>query len=322
VPVVLLGRGSSSGDSLAQRTAPQAAVIRSDSARLARTLAVLGSSREFGTVKSAADELDDELARTRTEIGALDGEQAQLARLDALLAARSSYANAVAEAAANPGARTFATAESARDEALQSQSKLTATDAKLGAVWAAPLPALAPLRRITTAEQAAAAKSKADKAAKAKAAAASATAAARSYTRQIDALLRNSAETRSDLGSLIAGIQNGTIPVYEARTQIDAILNQRQNLQNAVAAVAAPPALQHAATLLRDSIAAAIDDDQAIQGWSNAWYVDDVAAFNRHWTEHLDATAAATAAKQAFAAEYRRARARLGLARYTGGTGY
>jgi hypothetical protein len=320
---VLLGGGSGSpGGSLAQSTAPQAAVIRSDSARLARAIAAVGSSREFGSVMTAANELGDELGRTRSEIGVLDGEQAQLARLDALLAARGSYASAVAAAAASPSPRSFADADAARADAMQAQTKLTATDKELGAAWAAPLPALTTLRRVDAKEQAAAAKAKADKATKAHAARASATAAARAYARQIDALLRNSAETRSDLGALIAGIQNGTIAAYEARTQIDAILNQRQDLQNAVAAVAAPAALQHAATLLRDSIGAAIDDDQAIQGWINAWYVDDVATFNRYWAEHLDATAAATRAKEAFAAEYSEARARLGLTRYTGGTGY
>src|SRR5262249_36997023 len=129
------------------------------------------------------------------------------------------------------------------------------------------------------------------------------------YVRSIDALLENSAETRDNLGSLITDVDNNLLSPTQASAQIASIINQRQDLQNQVAAVAAPPGYRVAAEKLRDSIAAALDDDYAIQGLINSWYDGDVYAYDHAYSRHDEATARATAAKSDFLALYNRLRA-------------
>ena len=92
------------------------------------------------------------------------------------------------------------------------------------------------------------------------------------------------------------------------RSQIASIINQRQDLQNAVAAVEAPQSFASSARLLRQSLTAAIADDLAIQGWLDAWLAYDSYTFSQFWQKHLDATAQATRDKQAFIEAYNRAR--------------
>jgi Asp-tRNA(Asn)/Glu-tRNA(Gln) amidotransferase B subunit len=135
--------------------------------------------------------------------------------------------------------------------------------------------------------------------------------AARSYVEKIDRLLTNSAETRSDLGSLIIDVQQGTISSSEARARIAAIVNQRQGLHSAVASIDSPAAFRRSSELLRASITSALEDDFAIQGWVNAWFDNDQYSFDRFYAEHGQATARATAAKRAFVGEYNSIRARV-----------
>jgi hypothetical protein len=134
-------------------------------------------------------------------------------------------------------------------------------------------------------------------------------AALRSYVSSIDALLQNSAETRSNLGSLIGDIQNGQLSPSQATAQIASIINQRQDLENQIAAVPAPAQFGDASEQLRGSIAAALQDDYAIQGWITAWYDDDVYAYDRAYTQHEQATTAATTAKSNFLTAYNQLRA-------------
>ena len=74
------------------------------------------------------------------------------------------------------------------------------------------------------------------------------------YVSRIDALLENSANTRRNLGDLINGVSAGTMTAAEAKSQIAAVVNQRHDLQNAIAAIAAPSAFAYSASLLRSIV--------------------------------------------------------------------
>jgi hypothetical protein len=113
-----------------------------------------------------------------------------------------------------------------------------------------------------------------------------------------------SADTRSNLGTLIGDIESGQLSASQASAQIASIINQRQDLQNQAAVVSTPPSFTVAADKLRESIAAALEDDYAIQAWINAWYDDDPYAYERAYAEHEQATAQATTSKADFLSTY------------------
>jgi hypothetical protein len=208
----------------------------------------------------------------------------------------------------------------AQSDLTSSQEALSATAPKLAAATTIQTGAIEPLLTIHRDQiKAAAARERADLARRQQA---QARTAARLYSEQIDRLLRNSAETRGDLGGLVTGVQNGTIGPEEASTQIDRIVLQRQDLQNAVAAVSAPPAFRDVADLLRDSIRAALDDDLALQRAFHAWREGDPSAIDAAWVEHQQATQRASAAKQTFVTAYERVRSRFGLGPFGTGTSY
>ena len=147
--------------------------------------------------------------------------------------------------------------------------------------------------------------------------------AGRVYAEQIDSLLRNSAETRADLGALIENIMAGELTAAQSLGQITAIASQRQGLQNSVSAIeGTPPMFRRSAELLRLSIRASFEDDIAIQGWITAWLEGDSYGIDRFWSEHETATARASADKTAFVAAYNDARKRVGLAPSIVGTTY
>jgi serine/threonine-protein kinase len=151
---------------------------------------------------------------------------------------------------------------------------------------------------------------------------AEAEAANRAYVDATDRLLTNSAETRDDLGDLVNVVSAGTISADDAKGRIAAIISQRQSLQNAVATVPTPPPFVPAASLLRRSIRASLDDDFAIQSWIYARFGDDPAA-DTHFDEHLRASARASKAKLRFVTTYDRLRAQLlGLPPLPTGTDY
>ena len=97
----------------------------------------------------------------------------------------------------------------------------------------------------------------------------------RSRVAQIDSLLRNSSETRGDLGALIEDIRAGELTAAQSHAPITAILNQRQDFQNSISTVDVPPSFTRPAELLRSSIGASIADDKAIQGWITARWEGD-----------------------------------------------
>lgn len=136
------------------------------------------------------------------------------------------------------------------------------------------------------------------------------TGAIRSYVRSIDSLLRNSADTRSNLGTLIGDVQSNQVDYAQASSEISSIINQRQDLENQVSGVQAPAAFAQAAASLRQSISAALQDDYAIQSWINAWYSNDQVGFDNAYSQHEEATATATSDKAAFLAAYNRLRSR------------
>jgi hypothetical protein len=132
------------------------------------------------------------------------------------------------------------------------------------------------------------------------------------YVHQIDRALENSSAERTNIGTLYGQITSGTIDALSAHDQINAVISQRHSLQDTVAAIATPPVAQHAARLLRESLAASIDDDNAILGMLNARITGDDAAYAAHLREHEAATATATDAKQRFLAEFNRLRRAVG----------
>ena len=126
---------------------------------------------------------------------------------------------------------------------------------------------------------------------------------------QSTASCRTLRKRASNLGGLISDIENGQLSPSQATAQIASIINQRQDLQNQVIAVPTPTAFQPAAEKLRGSIAAALEDDYAIQGWIAGWYDDDAYAYDRAYARHEQATATASAAKSDFLATYNQLRA-------------
>jgi hypothetical protein len=136
------------------------------------------------------------------------------------------------------------------------------------------------------------------------------TGAIRSYVRSIDNLLRNSADTRSNLGNLISDAQSGQVDSVQASAEIQSVVSQRQDLQNQVSAVSTPTAFAAASSGLRDSISASLQDDLAIQRWINAWEAGDVLGEESAYQQHLSATSTASSAKASFLATYNRLRAR------------
>jgi hypothetical protein len=272
-------------------------------AQLATRLDSIDDRTDYPSAAQAASAL---ASRARTAESQLDS-GTDLDGLRTALAAQADYATVLASALRSPSQTAFARAQEARSSAQQAVAVLDPETARAAGLT---VPSFGP---VVAAEQ---------QHARQLSAKAKARSIARAYVGQLDRLLRNSAESRGDLGTLINGIMNGSIPAYQARDQIAAILAQRQNLENAVAQVMPPARFQQAHDLLRTSIAASIDDDQAISGWISAWYVDDVVTFNRYWSEHLAATERATSAKQAFVTAYTTARTGLGVGAYTIGSDY
>jgi hypothetical protein len=134
----------------------------------------------------------------------------------------------------------------------------------------------------------------------------------RVYAQQLASLLRNSADTRAGLGTLIAGVQNGSLAYTDAKARVAAVISQRQGLRDDVARLETPAAFAGAAELLRRSLTAAIEDDVAVQRWIVAHYEGDPAAEGPAWNEQIAASGRATSAKRAFLDAYGRLAGRVG----------
>jgi hypothetical protein len=277
------------------------APVRAADAFLDTKLQASDQDDDLSDVAEAASQLVQELTRAQGALSVLsaegsDGEAKVL--LNQAFIANLSYAEKVESAAKGLNTVRASAASTAGQQAAQAFTAVAATEPKLIVpenglfLSATQLQALA-------AERA--------KAAQARVASAN---SMRTYVRSIDGLLRSSAETKTNLGLLIDDIRNGQLSPSQATSQIASIINQRQDLQNQVSAVPAPPAFRAAADRLRASIKAALDDDYAIQGWITAWFDNDAYAFDRAFSRHEEATARASTAKAGFLALYNRLRAR------------
>jgi TIR domain len=93
----------------------------------------------------------------------------------------------------------------------------------------------------------------------------------RSYVRQTDLLLTNSARNRGDLNALIGNVRRQAIARTEALRQIDEIIGQRRSLVDNLP-VDPPSSFEHAQGVLRESIVASLEDDIAVRAWMIAFY--------------------------------------------------
>jgi hypothetical protein len=301
IAVMLLSSAGSKPAPLAEQSRLVVAPVTTDLIQLASAETAVRTRADLGAVKSAADRLKTDATNVRVELDAIKvrgSEQPALSSLRTAVGSAADYGQSTSAAAANPTDGTVGAARSAADSA---RSSFTAVAAVFPGLTLPPSSAFNAdaIASITTAQQAS------------KQLAAQALSGAHSYVPQIDQLLTNSSETRGNLGDLINGVTNGTITSGEAKSQIAGILNQRQSLQNSVAAIDAPAGFRAASKLLRQSLAAAITDDYDIQGWIDAWDQNDQFTFTQFWQKHLAATGAATTAKQAFVSKYDAARRRV-----------
>jgi len=323
---VIVGRSSgegttSSSGTLVTEARTRIVPVRDANETLRDALLSATGSDDLSGVSRAAERLRVAARDARVALDALGGDAAGSQTVAAALAAVGSFGITVAAAADDITPTTLARARVARAEVIAKQSTLRRADPALASATAVSVPSLAPLTAIQRQITVSRARARARASAVAQAGN-TARAAARAYVREIDGLLVDSARTRRDLGTLIAGVTSNRLVSYDASSQIASILAQRQNLLGSVSVVSAPSAFVRSADLLRSSVAAAIDDDRAIQGWIGAWYAGDQYTFDRYWADHTRATARASAAKAAFVAEYDRVRARFGLGRLSVGNRY
>jgi hypothetical protein len=292
--------GRSSPDPLSQQAVPLLAPVNADVSSLSDDLSGTLTASELSGVQSDASRVGSSATSAATGIQGLKlkpSDQTAADQLVSALQATAIYGHSVAAAAKSPTTDTVARAQ-ADATATKTSYAAVATSVPALAIPSSGEFSVASLASYVTKQQAAAHK------------AASGKASAHDYVSRIDSLLSNSADTRGDLGQLIVGIENGSLTAPEAKSQIAAILNQRQDLQNSISLVNAPGPFAHVQALLRSSLTAAIADDTAIQGWIDAWDTGDNYGINQFWNQHLDATARATAAKNAFVQAYNQARAR------------
>jgi outer membrane murein-binding lipoprotein Lpp len=298
VGAVLLSAGGSSAKPLAEQVRFVVAPVSTDVTELARTQTSAQTKNDLKAVKSAAERLETDAAAATNELATIKvraSDTPSLALLRSAIGTARDYGKAAAAAASAPTEGNLGAARSASEGARASFAAISASLPEMSFPPASAFNIDA-ISGIATSQQ------------KMKQRAAQSGASARSYVRTIDQLLTNSSETRGNLGDLINGVTNGTIDSGEAKSQISGILNQRQSLQNSVAAIDPPVGFREASRLLRQSLAAAITDDYAIQGWVDAWDQNDQYTFDQFWNKHLTATSTATRAKQAFVAAYDSAR--------------
>jgi hypothetical protein len=93
----------------------------------------------------------------------------------------------------------------------------------------------------------------------------------RTYVRQTDTMLVNSARNRGDLNALIGNVRRKTISRADALRQIDEIIGQRRSLADNLP-VDPPSDFEHAQGVLRESILASLADDEAVRSWMIAFY--------------------------------------------------
>ena len=306
---VVLATGKAAKPNLSSEVTPSVSQVHVAAEQLRVAVNQLSDRTAYPALVLAAQRLGVAARQARTAVSVTDGNASEKAAFDAGLAAVARYAVALEREARGPTPSALVTARITRDDALRALTGARAASPEAAPAFAISLPGLGPIVRIE------------NRVAAARAAASTRTrlqrtvhGPAREYVAKIDRLLTNSAETRADLGRLIADIQSGNTSVADAQARIAAVVNQRASLQNAVALIAPPSAFVHAADLLRSSIRFAIDDDLAIQSYVDAYAGGfDKPRADRAWATHLLATARASSAKRTFVLEYNAVRSRLGL---------
>jgi S1-C subfamily serine protease len=133
----------------------------------------------------------------------------------------------------------------------------------------------------------------------------------RAFVSALDQVLIDSANTRGDLGQLISQVQQASITADEAQSRIDSVVNQRNDLRNAVEQVTPPSQFGNAFSLLHKSILLSLNDDLAIRDWIQDLINGDQAAADSDWQRQLALSGQASAAKSAFLSEYNGLRSRL-----------
>lgn len=124
------------------------------------------------------------------------------------------------------------------------------------------------------------------------------------YSNAVDSALIDSAQTRGNLGDLIAGVNNGSVGEGDALNGISDIIDQRRQLLQAVTDVTPPAPFERSAQLLRASLVVALSDDLAIQNWIKATYSGDSALANSYWQQQLRLSNEASDSKARFLTVY------------------
>ena len=259
---------------------------------LSNKLDSISKPGQLGGIEDAARTLEDEVTRAEGAVSAIETDATTKSLVSQALEANLAYARKVLAASTK---LTVAAASAASDEAQSTSSAYVSVVANNHELVVPPTSNFSTIHQLRTLAERESTRT-------------TATAAIRAYVNSIDSLLRNSVEARSDLGALISEAENGTIGYDEARDRIAGVIVQRTSLQTEVAALSPPAPFVRAAELLRQSIAASLDDDRAIQGLINSYYEDyDPSSFS---AQHVEANNRATAAKQSFLAAYNRLRTR------------
>jgi hypothetical protein len=135
------------------------------------------------------------------------------------------------------------------------------------------------------------------------------------YANAVDSALIDSARTRTGLGDLINGVNNGSYDATSAADAISSIIDQRRQLLADVQAVEPPAAFARSAELLKASLITALSDDLAIESWIEAKYQGDSAASRAALQRNERLSQQATVAKAQFLRVYNSVRkSLLGLA--------
>ena len=122
------------------------------------------------------------------------------------------------------------------------------------------------------------------------------------YVEETDARLFRSARTRGDLNGLIRDVQSRAISRESALRRIDQIIGQRRELRDSLP-VDVPLLFRDVHGLLRASIVASLEDDEAVRRWIDAVYRSSPRA-SQLFGEVGRLSVSATLKKEQFLSEY------------------
>jgi len=131
------------------------------------------------------------------------------------------------------------------------------------------------------------------------------------YADAVDTALIDSARTRTGLGQLIDGVNNGSLDATSAADAITAVIDQRRQLLSDVQSVPPPAQFARAADLLKASLVSSLSDDLAIESWISATYKGDTSAANAAWRRNIQISQQSSAAKAQFLKTYNSVRHQL-----------